>query len=155
MPGQQSKLHTESRATQGVQRDERVRTKELLGSLALLGVGHFDGGGTERREELSGGGGQVGGAKSLACERLSTISDSAGISHSESGRTAGPPKFLLDQSYPVRSCEQLTGARAVDWPWPPHIIDSTQAQHVPASTPTELSHSSLRVILHRSAKACR
>ena len=93
VPGQQSKSTAQRAQDADACCKQRIRTKELLGSLAFLNVGHFDGGGTERREGLSGGGRQVGGTKCLACERLSTFSDSAGICNSESHRPAGPSKF--------------------------------------------------------------
>ena len=93
MPGQRTITIAGRARQQRARREQHGRTKELLGSLAFLNVGHFDGGGTGRRERLSGGGRQVGGTKRLACERLSTFSDSAGPSNSESGRLAGPSIF--------------------------------------------------------------
>ncbi len=53
------------------------------------------------------GGGQVGGAKTVACERLSTFSDSAGFLDSESGRTAGPSIFCWTNHIAVEAASTL------------------------------------------------
>ena len=93
MPGQQS--DTPPKPTHDARKaaHERIRTKEVFGSLDLLHVGHFDGEKPKGGRELSGGGRTSWKRKSVACERLSTFSDSAGISTPSPTDKAARQKF--------------------------------------------------------------